>query len=102
MIISGTETSPRNIVIPVLPTYTYNSLCKMLGLPGRFIPELKVPEKIAAPVTTYYIVYYVQEGDTFASIAGKFSGATEEQIKTANSLETSPLKAGMMLKIRQG
>lgn len=102
LIISGTETSPRNIVIPVLPTYTYNSLCKMLGLPGRFIPEPKAPEKTAAPVTTYYIVYYVQEGDTFASIAGKFRGATEEQIKTANSLETSALKAGMMLKIRQG
>lgn len=102
LVINGTETSPRNIVIPVLPTYTYNSLCKMLGLSGRFIPEPNIPEKAAAPVTTYYIVYYVQEGDTIASIAGKFSGATEEQIKAANSLKTSVLKTGMMLKIRQG
>ncbi|HCN85185.1 MAG TPA: lytic transglycosylase, partial [Sphingobacteriaceae bacterium] len=69
LIINGTETSPKNIVIPVLPTYTYNSLCKMLGLPGRFVPEPKVPEKAAAPATTYFIVYYVQEGDTIASIA---------------------------------
>lgn len=101
-IVSATEKAPRIIVIPVLPTYTYNSLCKMLGLPGRYIPE---PEIAAAPVTpaaTYFIMYNVQAGDTITSIAGKFSGTTEDQIKTSNNLQTSDLKPGMMLKIRQG
>jgi membrane-bound lytic murein transglycosylase D len=101
-IVNATETSPRNIVIPVLPTYTYNSLCKMLGLPGRYIPEAKIPDVPVVPATVYYLVYYVQEGDTITSIAGKFTGATEDQIKTANNLSTSVLKPGMMLKIRQG
>lgn len=99
LIVHATETSPRNIVIPVLPTYTYNNLCKMLGLPGRSVPEPKIQD---APATIYYIMYYVQEGDTISSIAGKFSGTTEDQIKTVNKLQTAELKPGTMLKIRQG
>ncbi|MGX5688809.1 LysM peptidoglycan-binding domain-containing protein [Arcticibacter tournemirensis] len=50
-----------------------------------------------------YITYEVKQGDTLSSIAQKFDGATEEEIRVTNQLKhASAVKPGMILKIIGG
>ena len=101
--VNATESSPKNLIIPVLPTYAYNTLCRMAGAPERYIPEpVNSAEIPAQKVFAYFLMYNVQEGDNMSSIAGKFSGTSENDIKAANNLESSVLTTGMSLKIPQG
>ena len=97
-VINASEDSPKKLIVPALPTYSYNMLCRMLGVPGRQIPA--VPAEKPAPAFVYYITYKVQEGDTVTSIAGKFNGTSVEDIRSANKLDDSLLTPGMILKIK--
>jgi membrane-bound lytic murein transglycosylase D len=102
-IVNGTKELPRNVVIPVLSTPTYNAVCRMLGLPERVI-QAPVVAEVALPlpvakVYSHIIMYRAQEGDTFDSIAGKFEGVNAEDIKNVNNLNNSGIITGNFLQI---
>jgi membrane-bound lytic murein transglycosylase D len=98
-VVKGSPESPRNVVIPVLPTPAYNAVCRVLGLPERVIPGMVAAVPVPPAKEYYYIMYSVQQGDTFAGIAGKFKGTAEEQIKEANKAKGDSLVVGRMLQI---
>ena len=95
LIINGTPQQPRSLVIPVLPTYTFNNLCAALGIPGRKVQTAAVPK------SRYYITYRVQPGDTFASIAEKFKRPAGAEIKSINGIHAEAPTVGSVLKILQ-
>jgi membrane-bound lytic murein transglycosylase D len=100
-IVNGSEKAPRNLVLPVLPTYSYNAICALVGAPPRLIGADPATAP-AAPVVYYLITYTIQPGDNLTSIAAKFHGATEKEIRDVNRLTENPvLTPGNILNIRQ-
>ena len=98
--VNGSPEAPKNLIVPVLPDYSYNALCTLLGIPNTRIAKA-APVKPAPPRARYYISYRVQPGDTPTSIAEKFKGVTAEEIKAANRLSGDTLNPMSMLKIPQ-
>ncbi|HEY1006742.1 MAG TPA: LysM peptidoglycan-binding domain-containing protein, partial [Sphingobacteriaceae bacterium] len=49
-----------------------------------------------------FITYKVQPGDTLSTIARKFEGANEVEIRQTNGLTGESLRPGMVLRISQG
>lgn len=102
--INGSEEAPKSIIIPILPTYSYNAICDITGAPKKIVqpPGATTTPAAAPPVVTYVLLYTVQQGDTYSSIANKFTGTSEQAIKEVNKLtDAEPLLPGTMLKIRQ-
>lgn len=98
--IDGIEECPKTLVIPVLPTFSYNSLCSMLGIESNRPTETATTHAVFQAKKTYsFITYRVQPGDTIALIADKFDGTTEEEITSANRITEGNLQVGKLLKI---
>ncbi|TZF83190.1 transglycosylase SLT domain-containing protein [Pedobacter sp. BS3] len=69
-------------------------------LPGQILRILPaMPEKTVSPVIKTYIAYRVKAGDTLANIVERFAGSSVADIKANNSLVSTSLKPGMILKI---
>jgi membrane-bound lytic murein transglycosylase D len=115
-VINGTATAPRRLVVPELKPYIQNALADAMKITEPLYGDLKlnyvVPVEEHRPALAaaggkyvqkdFYITYRVQEGDTLGSIAEKFKGTTEEEIRVINKLKHYGVKAGMVLKIIQG
>ncbi|TQM47020.1 membrane-bound lytic murein transglycosylase D [Arcticibacter tournemirensis] len=86
----------------------WNNLKTSAVVPGQVIKILSpkiTPSVVKKESTTGngYITYEVKQGDTLSSIAQKFDGATEEEIRVINQLKhASAVKPGMILKIMGG
>ena len=77
----------------------WNNLKTNTIIPGQ---KLKIYGKSATKIVKSnvdYLSYVVKKGDTLSGIAEKFDGATVENIKKINALNTSSLQPGMVLKI---
>ena len=111
LMVAGTPSEPRKLVIPEIKPYIYTALreelLKTAPVESEFKLAYTIPSSEVQPVASKYvarnvfIVYKVQEGDTLSSIAEKFNG-TEEEIKILNKLKHYSVKPGMSLKIIQG
>ncbi|MXV17320.1 lytic transglycosylase domain-containing protein [Hufsiella ginkgonis] len=97
--INGSGSSPKKLVVPVLPTYTYNAICRLVGAPERIVAPTVIAS--AVPAKPFYTVMYtVQAGDSLQSIAAKFNGATIESLKSVNNLKDDAPPPGTMIKVR--
>jgi membrane-bound lytic murein transglycosylase D len=97
--VNGSPSSPKTIVIPILPTYTYNAICRLAGAPERIYSPQTAEQPVAKKY--YAMMYRVQDGDTLATIASKFEGVSAALIKKANNLESDSVSTGDLLKILQ-
>ncbi len=99
-VVTGSASAPKPVVVPVLPTYTYNAICRAAGAPERVIvvPPAMV---VTPPKPTYVILYTVQSGDTLAGVASRFEGVTVDILKSINQLKDDSLAAGTTIKIPQ-
>ncbi len=100
--INGSAKSPKSLVVPVLPTYKYNALCQILGAPLRVITAQTTVVQAPVAKVNYLLSYTIQPGDTLASIAAKFNGATPQSIKEVNKLtDADVLTPGKVISILQ-
>lgn len=95
--VNGSVSAPKTVVIPILPTYTYNAICRLAGAPERIL----APSVAAMPQKrTALILYRVQDGDTVEAIAAKFPGTTVALIKAGNAgLKDHPPEVGATISV---
>ncbi len=78
----------------------WNNLKQAILVPGQSIRvSAPNPEKHRSPK---FFTYKVRQGDTLSKIASKFKGVSISELKTANKLSRTKLKAGMLLRILKG
>jgi membrane-bound lytic murein transglycosylase D len=97
-VVNGSSSAPKGIVLPVLPTYTYNAICRMAGAPERIIAPAYQPPP---PVPVLRIIYRVQEGDTLAGIAAKFPNDTVDNIRKVNGIKGDKVELGAVLLVKE-
>ncbi|MDB5145071.1 MAG: lytic transglycosylase [Mucilaginibacter sp.] len=122
LIVNGTATSPKRMVIPQAAKEKYGALYDALNADMTYnaIHEsnaLYAEEHPAGRETDShhkgrshsnknterdYITYKVHRGDTLKVIANKFDGTSVAEIKELNGLKDSHLQPGMTLKINKG
>ncbi|WP_207426519.1 lytic transglycosylase domain-containing protein [Pedobacter sp. SYSU D00535] len=117
--INGSAEAPKRLIVPAIKPYIFDALAAVLTQPSTVETELKlvytIPVEAKEPVRGFaqpkinsyvprntYVMYRVQAGDTLSSIAEKFEGATEEEIRVINKLKHQAVKPGMVLRIIQG
>jgi len=98
-VIYGSENKPAKLVVPLLPDYAYDTLCRTLGISNE--RTASIIAAAPAPIR-YYISYRVQPGDTPEVIAEKFENTTAQEIIRVNNLrKDEPLTVSRLLKIPQ-
>ncbi|MDB5023163.1 MAG: lytic transglycosylase [Mucilaginibacter sp.] len=117
LIVNGTATAPKRLVIPQAAKEKYSALYDALNAElsynaarqhsasyttdGLNRSYAKVKNSSAGKAERNYVTYKVLRGDTLSVIAGKFEGATAKEIKELNGLKGSHLHPGMTLKINK-
>ena len=97
LMVKGSPTAPKSVVIPTQNQPDYAALYQVLN-------GMSVSLGVAAPQpnTIPKVIYYtVKPGDNLSSIAKKYVGLSISQLKSWNKLYSSALKVGMRLKIFQ-
>lgn len=80
----------------------WNQLKTTEIIPGQMIKVLSDRIPSGKQINDSYVSYTVKPGDTLSSIVLQFSGATEEEIRVVNRLNSSSVRPGMILKIIGG
>jgi membrane-bound lytic murein transglycosylase D len=97
LMVKGSPTAPKSVVIPTQNQPDYAALYQVLN-------GMSVSLGVAAPQpnTIPKVIYYtVKPGDNLSGIAKKYVGLSASQLKSWNKLHSSILKVGMRLKIFQ-
>lgn len=101
LIVNGSETEPKPLVIPTNANPDYFALYQVLnGTYPNPEPSASKTASTAKPAQSLY--HIVKKGENLSIIAQKYSGTTVAQIKAWNKLSNSNLKPGMRLKVRKG
>jgi membrane-bound lytic murein transglycosylase D len=129
MIINGTNSAPRRLVIPQIEKGKYTALydalnnSKIIATTPRmmhasydenrdenksFYHKINKRETSndgggrSAKHNQNYITYKVKRGDTLSGIAAKFDGSSVEKIRSLNGLKKGQLQPGMTIRINKG
>ncbi len=97
LMVKGSPTAPKSVVIPTQNQPDYAALYQVLN--GTAIGVAVVAPQ--ASTSTKVIYYTVKRGDNLSGIAKKYVGLSASQLKSWNKLHSSILKVGMRLKIFQ-
>jgi membrane-bound lytic murein transglycosylase D len=117
LIVNGTATTPKRLVIPQAAKEKYSALYDALNADLSYnAPRESTMDQPADRETSShhklknssprkternYVTYKVHRGDTLSVIAGKFDGTSAREIKELNGLKGSHLHPGMTLKINK-
>ena len=122
MIVNGSASAPKRLVIPQAAKEKYSALYDALNAEmsyndlhestSSYANDEPVRRKTRSHHKTTnathnkagkdYVTYKVHRGDTLKVIADKFDGTTVAEIKELNGLKDSRLQPGMTLKINKG
>jgi membrane-bound lytic murein transglycosylase D len=129
MIINGTNSAPRRLVIPLIDKEKYAALYNALNNSNLLatmprimhasynensdekksfhhkINKEETPNNGDGRLAKHnqnYITYKVKRGDTLSGIAAKFDGSSVEKIRSLNGLKKNQLQPGMTIRISKG
>ena len=101
LIVNGSESAPKPLVIPTNANPDYFALYQVLN--GSYTNPVMASTKTSHKAKPAQPLYHiVKKGENLSLIAQKYSGTTVTQLKAWNRLASSNLKPGMRLKVRKG